>query len=244
MAVANWVIFRLDQVQEVRRLTELESWLRRSLKAALLGLASLERTIDRQRSRIKWLKEGDANTKLFQAVANGRRSKNFIAKVRHGSEIITEQGRIEEVFSEAYDNLLGKATARDHTLDLQYLGMTQLDLSELEAIFTEDEIWQVIKEIPPDRAPGPDGFIGVFYHKAWPIIKHDLMAALLKLYVGDGRGFGKLNKAHIVLIPKTAEALDVGDYRPISLPHSFSKLFAKALAMRARKMMHEIVSIN
>lgn len=107
-----------------------------------------------------------------------------------------------------------------------------------------EEVWEVIKEIPPDRAPGPDGFIGIFYHRAWPVIKHDIMAALLKLFVGDCRGFGKLNKAHLVLIPKKAEALEVGDYRPISLPHSFSKLFAKVLATRARKRMLEIMNIN
>lgn len=233
MAVANWIIFRFDQVQEVRILSDMECCLRRVLKLALLGLASLERTIDRQRSRIRWLREGDANTKLFQAVANGRRSKNFIPKIRHGTEIITDQDKIEDVFSKVYDNLLGMAHARGHTFDFDHLGMPVLDLSDLEEIFLEDEVWQVIKEIPPDRAPGPDGFIGLFYHKAWPVIKQDIMAALLKLFVGDCRGFGKLNKAHIVLIPKTPEALDVRDYMPISLPHSFSKLFAKLLATRA-----------
>lgn len=50
MAVANLIIFRFDQAQEVGILSGMECWLRRSLKLALLGLASLERTIDRQRS--------------------------------------------------------------------------------------------------------------------------------------------------------------------------------------------------
>lgn len=244
MAVANWIIFRFDQVQENRRLSELELWLRRTLKLALLGLASLERTIDRQRSRIRWLREGYANTKLFHAVANGRRSKNFIPRINHDAEIITEQQRKEEVFYQTYNGLLGTAHAREFSLDFQSLGLTQLDLSEMEEMFTEEEVWKVIKEIPADRAPGPDGFIGVFYHKAWPIIKHDIMAALLKLFVGDDRGFGKLNKAHIVLIPKKADAMEVGDYRPISLPHSFSKLFSKMLANRVRKRMQEIVATN
>jgi hypothetical protein len=34
---------------------------------------------------------GDANIKLFHAVANGRRTKNFIVAVRVGDEMVTAQ---------------------------------------------------------------------------------------------------------------------------------------------------------
>jgi hypothetical protein len=84
-----------------------EAWLRSTLKLVVLGLSSLERTIARQRSRIRWLREGDANTKLFHAVANGRRTKNYIASVRVGEEIVTTQERKNEVFTEAYARLIG-----------------------------------------------------------------------------------------------------------------------------------------
>ena len=43
-----------------------------------------------------------------------------------------------------------------------------------------------------------DGFIGAFYQRAWPIIKHDIMVAMLKLYVCAGRGFAKLNRALVL----------------------------------------------
>lgn len=66
----------------------------------------------------------------------------------------------------------------------------------------------------------------------------------MKLYVGDGRGFSKLNRAHIVLIPKRPDAEEVWDYRPISLMHSAAKLFEKMLATRARRRMKEIVPAN
>ena len=62
LAVANWVILRLEQAQEWRQLSMEELWLRRALKLVVLGLASLERTIARQRSRIRWIGAGDANT--------------------------------------------------------------------------------------------------------------------------------------------------------------------------------------
>ncbi|XP_073362867.1 uncharacterized protein [Aegilops tauschii subsp. strangulata] len=193
MAVATLVIHRLDQAMESRGLTELETWLRRTLKLSLLGLASLERTIERQRSSHRWIREGDANTKFFQVVANGRRAKNFIPHVRVGNEVALDQSRKEEIFADAFQNLLGTDHVRRHTLDLRYLGMEESDLSELEGIFLEEEVWNAVKEMHPDRAPGPDGFIALFCQRAWPVIKNDILAALTKLAVGDSRGFAKLN---------------------------------------------------
>ena len=244
IAMANAIIYRFDVAQEHRELTLNEDWLRRTLKLVVLGLASLERTIARQRSRIRWLKEGDANTKLFHAVANGRRCKNFIAAVNWEGETLTDQGAKEEAFFRAYHGLLGETKSRGYSLDLEVLGLPTLDLQDLDALISEQEVWSVIKELPADRAPGPDGFIGIFYQKAWGIIRQDVMAVILKLAVGDGRGFDKLNRAYITLIPKKPDAQEVGDYRPISLVHSISKLFSKILANRLRPKMVELVSAN
>ena len=96
-----------------------ELWLRRTLKKTMLGLASLERTIQRQCSRIRWLQAGDANSKLFQAMANGRRAKNFITHIKHQGKIITDQDMKQEVITEEFECLLGRSYARRYTLDLQ-----------------------------------------------------------------------------------------------------------------------------
>ncbi|KAM0912840.1 hypothetical protein ACQ4PT_012569 [Festuca glaucescens] len=73
---------------------------------------------------------------------------------------------------------------------------------------------------------------------------HLLLPRLLKLGVGDGRGFARLNRALITLIPKKQEAMEVKDYRPISLVHSFAKLFSKVMANRLRMRLGEVVSTN
>lgn len=52
LSIAKEVVFRLDKAQDIQRLTVEELWLRRELKQTCLGLASLERTIARQRSRL------------------------------------------------------------------------------------------------------------------------------------------------------------------------------------------------
>jgi hypothetical protein len=111
-------------------------------------------------------------------------------------------------------------------------------------LFTEREVWEMIKEMPGDRAPGPDGFIGTFYQRAWTVIKPDIMACIWKLGVGDGRGFARLNRALITLIPTKQDAMETGDYRPISLVHSFAKLFSKLVANRLRSRLGEVVSAN
>jgi mannosylglycoprotein endo-beta-mannosidase len=142
---------------------------------------------------MRWLKDRDANSRLFHAVANGRRTKNFIANIRVGDEVITDQNRKEEAFFEACNGLLGQIQNRDAELDLEELGLPSYteNLASLAAIFTEDdeEVCDVIKELPSDRAPGTDGFVGAFYQRAWPTIKQEIMAGVLKLFVGDGRDF-------------------------------------------------------
>jgi hypothetical protein len=158
--------------------------------------------------------------------------------------VITDQQGKEEAFFNAYNNLLGSIENRECELNLGMLDLKQMDLSDLDVMFTDDEVWSVIKEMPKEQAPGPDGYIGSFYHRAWRWIKGDVMAAVHKLYVGDGRGFEKLNRALIMLIPKKQGAIEVGDYRPISLIHSFAKLFSKLLATQLRPKMDGLISMN
>jgi hypothetical protein len=140
IALANLIIHRFDAAQESRNLSPEEWWLRKTLKHVVLGLSSLERTMARQRSRLRWLKDGDANTKLFHAVANGRRTKNFIPAIRHNDVLISDQNRKEDIFSDYYMGLLGTIQNREYTMDLQLLGLQEHDLSEMADIFSEEEI--------------------------------------------------------------------------------------------------------
>jgi hypothetical protein len=187
IAIANQIVLRFDVAAENRQLSQAERWLHNTMKMTVLGLASLDRTIARQRSRIRWLKEGEANSKLFHVVANGRRTKNFIASVRVGEQIFTDQGDKETAFFTAYATLIGEIRCRERMVDMAALGIEAKDLHDLEVLFSEEEVWRVVQELPSDRAPGPDGFTGLFYQKAWGIIKRGVMAAILKLGVGDGR---------------------------------------------------------
>lgn len=85
------------------------------------------------------------------------------------------------------------------------------ELSALGAPISEEEVWTVIKNMPQDKAPGPDGFTGRFYRACWQIIKTDIMAAIGALHGGDSRKLHLLNSAFMVLLPKNEDAEQVGD---------------------------------
>ena len=79
-----------------------------------------------------------------------------------------------------------------------------------------------------DKAPGPDGFTGLFYKLTWQIIKADVMRAFHALWALDGRSLYLVNQAFMVLLRKKKDANSVGDFRPISLIialQSFSQRF-------------------
>ena len=70
------------------------------------------------------------------------------------------------------------------------------------------------------------------------------MQAFHALWSLDGRSLHFLNQAFMVLIRKKPDDETVGDYRPISLIHSFAKLFTKVLARRLAPRMHSLVKPN
>jgi hypothetical protein len=124
--MATELILRFDVAMESRALSPEERALRRLLKKKLMGLASLERTIARQRSRILWLQEGDACTRFFHLHASHRRRKNFIGHLMVNEVRITEHADKAEAVDSFFDDLLGFGADRPFTLDLDYLGFLPL----------------------------------------------------------------------------------------------------------------------
>jgi hypothetical protein len=64
--------------------------------------------------------------------------------------------------------------------DLHQL-IQQHDLHQIEAPFSKEDIDNVVKKLPLDKSPGPDGFNGLFIKKCWHIIKTYISSALITL---------------------------------------------------------------
>jgi mannosylglycoprotein endo-beta-mannosidase len=98
--------------------------------------------------------------------------------------------------------------------------------------------------MPCNKSPGPDGFTWEFFRAYWSVVKVDVIAAVHAVFVGRDQAFGDLNCAFITLLPKKEGAIEIKDFRPISLVHSFAKLFAKLLAARLSPRMPDLISCN
>lgn len=244
LAVAREVVQRLESAQDRRPLTPEEQELRKELKLKTLGLSSLARKIARQKSRIQYLPEGDANTKFFQLQASHKNRKNFVLSLTHQNVSVVQEEQKRAIVDDYFDDILGKQNPSSAWLNFEFLGISTKDLSSCDACFTEEEIWNTVKGLPSEKSPGPDGFTGLFYKTAWPVIKHDVIHAFNSLWSLDSRNFHLLNNAYLTLLKKKKDAQEVKDYRPISQIHGFGKLFAKVLSRRVAPHLSEPVQPN
>lgn len=155
--MAKTLILWLDHAQERRTLTDDEARLRKQLKFRTLGLASFERNMARQRSRLLFLKDGDANSRLFHMQASYRLKKRFISKLEHnGVTALTHEQKEEQLLS-YFQAIMGTPSVTTEAIDILSLDMQACDLSQLDAPFSEREIWDTIRSLPNERAPSPNG---------------------------------------------------------------------------------------
>ncbi|XP_012832647.1 PREDICTED: uncharacterized protein LOC105953522 [Erythranthe guttata] len=139
------------------------------------------------KARIKWIEDGDRNTRYFHASIKERRKKNIIS-LKQEDGTFTSDGRIigektVEYFSELFH-------ASPYHLDSDLFSNVEARVTSdmnlrLIAIPDEAEVLQAIKELSPDSAPGQDGFTGYFYSYCWHIIKNDLMQTITGFFCGD-----------------------------------------------------------
>jgi hypothetical protein len=97
--------------------------------------------------------------------------------------MITSHAKKAALLLEEYKNRLGLSTQTQMHFNLLDLVPTQ-DLQHLEEPFTKEEIDNIIKTMPIDKAPGPDGFNGTFLKKSWHIIKEYIYDLCMDFFNG------------------------------------------------------------
>lgn len=200
-AALNIILEMLEKAQERRQLTPAEQEFKKCLKNKSLGMAAVQKSRARQHSRLTLIRKGDANTKYFQLHASTRKKKSFIATLEGESGLATTQDSKSLAYNH-FSSVLGTRSTRMNAINWEELGYVPQVLDDLDEPFTIHEIEALIKEMPNEKAPGPDGFIGAFYKKCWSIIKEDFIHAITFFFNNRTSKFRMINTANIVLLPK------------------------------------------
>jgi hypothetical protein len=124
--VAKEDIFKLEQAQDRRALSDEELQLRRGLTYKCLSLASLAWIIARHHSRLTFLKEGDANSWFFHLQAYHRGRQNRIDQVIYHDSVLIDEDQKAQAFFAHFNVILGSYEDRTFSLDFQFLGIPQL----------------------------------------------------------------------------------------------------------------------
>jgi hypothetical protein len=127
----------------------------------------MARVIARQRSRLTFLCEGDANIRFFHLQTYHRGRQNRIDLLLHNDAVLVDESKKAKSIFTHFDEILGNYEPRTARLDFEALLLPSLNLHGLDHCFSEDEVWAAIRDLPREKALGPDGFTGLFYQTAW-----------------------------------------------------------------------------
>ena len=175
-------------------------------------------------------------------MANARARRNFLSKIRVNGVTLSSIEDIKDSVCRIYHSLLSKSgdwRPSSNGLILKELG--EGVASNLEVMFSEEEIFAALSSYCGDKAPGPDGFTMAFWLFCWDVVKPEILGLFREFYL-HGTFQRSLNSTFLLLIPKKEEAEDLRDFRPISLVGSVYKLLAKILANRLKSVMGEVIS--
>ncbi|KAL9675269.1 hypothetical protein QQ045_003471 [Rhodiola kirilowii] len=197
-----------------------------------------------QKSRIKWLKKGDQNTKYFHIIITWRAKRNNIRSPLVGDQWLEEPRELIQAAYEYFKDIFKKADSCSWNLeDISFGRLDDNHREHLESSISEAEIMNILKDCDGNKAPSLDGFNVNFYKKIWGIVNEEVKG-FIREFCENGRLSKGINKTFVALIPKIGSPQSLEDYRPINLVNSMYKILSKCLAKRLSSILPQLISPN
>jgi hypothetical protein len=238
----QFIIQLFDYFEEYHTLSASEFQVKNKAREKLHEEIKIKAAYWRQRSKERRIKEMDCNTTYHHAQATHRMRKKYIRMVKVGDhEIVSHSGKTEALtaFFSSIIGVPGQAAVFDFD---EYYADTQTPASDLTRAFSKSKLKQAVMAMNPISAPGPDGF-GPSFRIAWPSVK-DIVMQFADAFHAENAELERLNRSHMVLLPKKPNAMDVHAFRPICLQNCALKIISKALTSRLELEIPKLIDLH
>ena len=216
-------------------------------KSSLENLVKTETKGAAIRSRHRILNYNDAPTSFFFDVEKQKGRKKMMSQLlKHDGTLTETPNEMREITRDFYCNLFSPDPV---SLDCQQKilsDLPQLDNSlkeNCDAQLSYEELTAAVKLISTGKSPGIDGLPGELYQHFWPILGTDLHEVLLAS-IEAGELPLSCRRAVITLLPKKGDNNLLKNWRPVSLLCADYKIFTKALSLRLKPTLSNIIHVD
>ncbi|KAL3682492.1 hypothetical protein R1sor_000514 [Riccia sorocarpa] len=184
----------------------------RSLESKVRETELLEASILRRRSRVRWVKEGDTNSKyFFQRLKSKQAHEKITSLMDEAGHKIEDEDRILKTVHSYYQNLymsqLEGAQDREEraeVLNLVDRGLTEEDNQMLAELPCVQEITGMVDSLPKEKAPGDDDLTADVLQESWEWMGDRCVWFIQEIWVNHN--LPEINKTAVVkLLPKNNE---------------------------------------
>ncbi|XP_048134251.1 uncharacterized protein LOC115752843 [Rhodamnia argentea] len=216
--------------------------------ATFAELRLQEESFYRQKSQVKWLREGDQNTKYFHHFVNKRQlSNHIISVVDENGSVITEPGLVRGHIISHFEDLFNgnDPPTRPDVLENRSILANTLDDQQVRFLsrqVTEAEIRNTMFSLAKGKAPGPDGYNVDFFKSSWEIVGPSVVEAIKDFFI-SGCLLRELNATILTLVPKVPNASTMNDFRPIACCNTVYKCITKIMANRIAHVLPTLISM-
>ncbi|GKB13443.1 RNA-directed DNA polymerase, eukaryota, reverse transcriptase zinc-binding domain protein [Tanacetum coccineum] len=197
-----------------------------------------------QKTKIKWLNEGDKNTAFFHGILKSRRSKSRVEVIKNEDGVSFEGEDVNIQFVKHFESFFGKVDNTSCINESMFKKkLSNEDARSMISEVTDKEIKEAMFDIDSNKASGPGGFTSEFFKRVWDIIGMEVCLAIKEFFY-NGKLLGEVNSTLIALIPKVNSPSKISEFRPISCCNVIYKCISKILTNRIKSGLDKIVHIN
>nr|XP_009780673.1 PREDICTED: uncharacterized protein LOC104229689 [Nicotiana sylvestris] len=137
---------------------------------------SIQDSLLKQKSRIKWFEDGGKNSRYFHCTLREKKRKQQLNRIKnHKEKWIMGDKKISKAAVKHFNAQFNLPPPHLNPSILEYIPkcITDQDNEFLCRMPYDEEIKNVVLTLSADSTAGPDGYNGAFLHNCWDIIRKE-----------------------------------------------------------------------